>query len=214
MICTNSEMRKRARELLRGSLFGGEWLYAVLVVAIVGAVSYFTSIVSLLVIGILSVGSAAYFIAMVRGEARYDNIGIAVDGAQKDLRGACITGILVTIYTALWSMLLIVPGIVKGLSYSMAFYVRADNPQYTAKQAIEESKKLMEGHKRQLFCLWISFIGWLIVGALCLGVGALWATAYMQMSIAVFYQELVMEKEYKENEPEMYDEVAELDKSV
>ena len=214
MICNNVEMRKRARQILGGSVLRGEWLYAVLIAAIVGFVAYVTSMVSILIAGILGVGSAAYFLSMVRGEGRHDDLRIAVDGAQKNIGGACITGLLVAIYTMLWSMLFIIPGIVKGLSYSMAYYVRVDNPELSATEAINESKRLMEGHKWQLFCLGFSFVGWFILGTLCFGIGILWASAYMQAATAVFYQELLMEKEYKDNEPEAYDETAESDKSV
>ena len=126
MVCSNVEMRKRAREVLGSSVLRGEWLYATLVVGIVSAVSYLTSVVSLLIVGILGVAAATYFVGVVRGEARYDSINVAVDGAQKNIGGACITGVLVAIYTMLWSMLFIIPGIIKGLSYSMAYFVRVD----------------------------------------------------------------------------------------
>ncbi len=67
---------------------------------------------------------------------------------------------LMTVYTLLWSVLLIVPGIIKFISYSMAYYILLDHPEYTASEAIKKSQVLMKGHKLDLFLLSLSFIGW------------------------------------------------------
>ncbi len=214
MFSFNSAIRKRAREVLGNKIFDSGWLYGVVVVLIVGAIAYFASAIYLLLAGIVSVGVSAYFIARVRGEASHDQLNVATDGAQKNLGGACVTGILQSIFVALWTILFVIPGIVKSLSYSMAFYIRNDHPEYTATQAIDESRRLMNGHKWQLFTLYCSFIGWIIVGALCFGVGVVWVLAYMETARAVFYQELVMEEESRANEPEAYDEATDADKSV
>lgn len=76
--------------------------------------------------------------------------------------GFCLK-LLISIYTALWSLIFIIPGIVKSYSYAMASYILCENPDMTANEAITESKTIMEGHKWQLFCLDCSFIGWAIV---------------------------------------------------
>ena len=60
-----------------------------------------------------------------------------------------VMGVLITVYTALWTLLLIVPGIIKGYSYSMAYYVMAENPSISAGEAISRSMKLMNGHKME-----------------------------------------------------------------
>ena len=101
---------------------------------------------------------------------------------------------LVRFFTSLWSLLLIVPGIVKFYAYSMTPYILVDNPELSANEAINLSQKMMKGHKFDLFWLGLSFIGWFILGFLTLGVAYLWLVPYMYTSVAAFYQDL--KKEY------------------
>ena len=89
----------------------------------------------------------------------------------------------------LWFLLLIVPGIVAALSYSMTFYILADEPDINAKEALEKSKIMMDGHKMDLFLLGLSFIGWALLCILTLGIGLLWLIPYMNVSAAKFYQD-------------------------
>ena len=72
----------------------------------------------------------------------------------------------------------------------MAYYIMVDHPEYTWKQCLDESQKMMKGHKGQLFCLDLSFIGWYIVGMLCLGLGVLWVYPYHHVARTEFYHAL------------------------
>ena len=101
---------------------------------------------------------------------------------------------LVGLFTFLWSLLLIVPGIVKYYSYSMTPYILIDNPELSANQAINMSKKMMKGHKFDLFFLHLSFIGWIFLSIFTLGIGLLWLMPYMMTAQAAFYQDI--KKEY------------------
>ena len=78
--------------------------------------------------------------------------------------GFCMN-FLVGLYTVLWTLLFIIPGIIKGYSYAMTPYILAENPGMTASEAITESRRIMDGNKWRLFCLGISFIGWGILSA-------------------------------------------------
>lgn len=109
-------------------------------------------------------------------------------------------------YVFLWSLLLIIPGIIANFSYAMTGYILAEHPELTAGEAITRSKEMMRGRKFRLFCLHFSFIGWDILCALTLGIGYLWLTPYKQAAIAAFYRE-VSETE-KVVEGEWYDEQA------
>ena len=102
--------------------------------------------------------------------------------------------LLVYLYTLLWTLLFIVPGIIKGLAYSLTPFIVKDNPQLSPNEAINLSMKMMKGHKFDLFWLGLSFIGWYILGFLTLGVAYLWLVPYMYTSVAAFYQDL--KKEY------------------
>ncbi len=89
-----------------------------------------------------------------------------------------------------WTLLLIVPGIIAALRYSMASYIMAEYPGISAGEAIERSKAMMDGHKKELFLLELSFIGWILLSALTLGILSLWVTPYLQATTAVFYRKL------------------------
>lgn len=98
---------------------------------------------------------------------------------------------LKSIYVLLWSLLLIIPGIIAGYSYAMTSYILANNPELTASEAIVRSKEMMYGNRWRLFCMQISFIGWEILSAvLTVGIGSLWVRPYKQAATAAFYQEL------------------------
>ena len=90
-------------------------------------------------------------------------------------------------------MLLIVPGIIKGLSYSMTFYILRDRPELTPSQAIDESMRMMEGHKADLFILMLSFIGWAILATITV-IGLIWFIPYVYTASAAFYERLKADK--------------------
>lgn len=95
-----------------------------------------------------------------------------------------------SLYILLWTLLFIIPGIVKSLAYSMTPFIMADNPEMTAKEAIEASKALMDGHKGELFTLGLTFIGWDLLAGLTLGIGYLWLNPYKNAAYAAFYRDI------------------------
>ena len=98
-----------------------------------------------------------------------------------------------SIFTALWTLLFIIPGIIKAYAYSMSGFILTENPEMTAKEAMEVSQKMMQGNKWRLFCLEFSFIGWKLLGALSLGIGMLWVNPYYNAAVAAFYDEISRE---------------------
>ena len=98
-----------------------------------------------------------------------------------------------SIFTFLWTLLLIIPGIIKSYAYSMSGFILTENPEMTAKEAMQVSEKMMVGNKWRLFCLQISFIGWQLLCVLSLGIGFLWLTPYMNAATAAFYDEISRE---------------------
>ena len=101
--------------------------------------------------------------------------------------------LLVFVYTLLWTLLLVIPGIIKAYSYSMTFYILRENPEMTAGDAITASQKMMDGHKRDLFLLSLSFIGWAILASITFGIGYLWLIPYIYTAYAAFYETLKKE---------------------
>ena len=193
-----SEIRRRARETLGGNIFKSPWLYALLVgiiTAAIASVASFIPVGSILIAGPIAIGTGAYFLNRVRRRVEYDNLEILFDGVRNDLGDNIIIGILNGVFIALWSLLFVIPGIVKSYSYSMAYYINLDHPEYNPTEAITESRRLMDGNKMRLFCLHLSFIGWAIVCFFTLGIGMLWLIPYMNAANAEFYQDLVMARD-------------------
>lgn len=99
-------------------------------------------------------------------------------------------GLLVSIYTLLWTLLLIVPGIIKSYAYGMSYYILNDHPEMQVDDAINASIVMMKGYKMKLFLLDLSFIGWFFLGALSLGIGFLWIGPYYCVARVAFYENL------------------------
>lgn len=97
---------------------------------------------------------------------------------------------LVNLYVALWSLLFIIPGIIKALSYAMTPYIMSENPGMSASEAISRSMDMMDGYKADLFILHLTFIGWDILAALTFNIGHLWLNPYKNAADAAFYREL------------------------
>ena len=193
------QLKAQTRELLRSAqvrpkamaaLYLG--LIAVLNLAdtLAGSVSLsllgtFVTVLTMLLGTVLNVGFVLYCMAIRRGErAEFLTLfdGFSFVGKIIGL------SILQSVFIFLWSLLFVIPGIVKAYSYSMAYYIKLDHPDYGWNACITASRQLMNGHKWEKFVLDLSFLGWIIVGSLCLGVGTLWVTPYMEAANAQFYE--------------------------
>lgn len=97
------------------------------------------------------------------------------------------TMFLVELYTALWSLLFVIPGIIKHYEYFFVPYILSENPGMDTKRAFELSREMSNGNKWNMFVLDLSFIGWYLLGALCCGIGALFVEPYYQATMAELY---------------------------
>lgn len=97
-------------------------------------------------------------------------------------------GILVGAIGLLGFILLIVPGVIFAIAVSMSFYILKDNPELGVIDVIKRSIQMMKGHKMEYFCLGLSFIGWIILGILTLGIGFMWIYPYICTANAHFYE--------------------------
>lgn len=128
---------------------------------------------------------AVMFLGMVRGSK------MSVQGLFQHYNGRVfLTMLLKIVYMWLWSLLLVIPGIIKGYSYAMTEFIMNDNPGLEGNKAIEASMAMMRGHKMRLFLLDLSFIGWIILGLLTFGLGLILVQPYMTAARAAFYEEL------------------------
>jgi len=188
-IKTNSNLRLATRVQLKGK-WGTAILLCLIFSIICGFPSYiqhFGPILGILLSGPLSLGLATCFLRLVRNEPfMLENL---FDGF-KNFSSAIVAQLLVVIFVFLWSLLLIIPGIIASYRYAMVFYILCDNPEIGALESLNISKEMMIGFKWKLFCLHLSFLGWALLGILTLGVGYLWLTPYVYGATANFYENL------------------------
>ena len=106
----------------------------------------------------------------------------------KDFLRIMGTMLLTNVYQFLWTLLLIVPGVIKAISYSQTQFILKDCPELSFNEAIERSMDMMEGHKMQYFLLSLSFIGWILLAIISCGILSLWVNPYISATYAHFYE--------------------------
>ena len=192
MTTKNVELMKMARESLKdkwGIAIATFLIYALIIGIVQGsAETYpFINLILLLISGPLSLGITKFTINISRNqEARIEQLfeGFSNFGTST---GAYL---LTVLFTLLWTLLLIIPGIIAALSYSMTFYIIADDDSIGAMDAIDKSKKMMYGHKWKYFRLLLRIFGLSLLCILTLGIGFLWLLPYAQVSTAKFYEDI------------------------
>lgn len=150
-------------------------------------------LVSFIIGGVLQLGYAQFLLKQHDGkETEFNDLF-----SQFDRFGAGFAQLFLReLYTLLWGLLFIIPGIIKSLSYAMTPFIMADHPELTASQAIEASKEMMEGHKMDLFILELTFFGWDLLCALTLNLGYIALNPYENAAYAAFYRQLLSENRY------------------
>lgn len=145
------------------------------------------SLVSLIIGGPIYYGVAQYFLKLARREpAEFSDMFTGFSLFKTNF----IMHLLMWIFTILWSLLLIVPGIIAAIKYTMAYYIVNDNPGIGAMEAINMSKEMMDGHKMRFFEMWLGFLGWFILGMVTFGLGMIYAIPYYRAAKANFYLDL------------------------
>ena len=170
----------------------GKWGSSAVLVLVSGVLGLVLSSVGYGIPAILllpmSWGVAVAFLEVSRGNK--PDLGWLTRGYSR-FSEVFLTMLLREIYVGLWTLLLIVPGIVKSYSYAMTPYILQDDPDCKYDDAICRSMSMMQGHKMDLFLLDLSFLGWAILCLLTLGIGFLFLSPYWQTTRAKFYEELV-----------------------
>ena len=180
------DIEERATELF-GTLPRMIRIYLVISASAAGAVN----LVALILGGVVQIGYAQYLLKQQDREvnsvkdlfSQFDRFGQGF--LQAFLRG---------LYTFLWSLLFVIPGIVKSFGYAMTPFLMAEDPNLTAKEAIKLSQEKMMGHKGELFCLDLSFIGWDLLAALTGGIGHIFLNPYVNAAYAAFYRDKISPK--------------------
>ena len=223
-MATRQEIKERSKDQLGRKLFGNRWIMMLLALLIydllLGLVSgtmpfnpqdgwaisagktivnIGASILFFVLTGPLTYGITRVMTKAARNDEQAD-LNELFTGFTECASDAIILGLLRSIFIFLWTLLLIVPGIIKAYAYSMSSYIQQDDKNKDWKYCLNKSQEIMKGHKWDLFVLDLSFIGWYIVGLLCFGIGVLWVEPYHQMARTNFYLELVKDSEPQEEE--------------
>ncbi|MGX8774530.1 MAG: DUF975 family protein [Bacillota bacterium] len=152
-------------------------------------------VIKILVMNPLQVGCYGFF----RDNATGINSELGVIGSGFSNYGHNVaTMLLKDIFLMLWTLLFIVPGIIKAYSYRMVPFILRDHPEMTASEVITESRRLMDGQKWNVFVFDLSYIGWWLLSILTLGIlNIFWTNPYLQNANAAIYLKLIGEEEYK-----------------
>lgn len=186
MNTANTILLQRSREALRGK-WGtsiATFLIYMLIGASVGSIGKYGSLLSLIIAGPLAIGAANFSLALSSGGN--PSVELLFKGFNQ-FSTALQTYLLMILIIALWSVLLIIPGIIAALSYSLTFYILSDEPTLAATEALAKSKKLMNGYKMKLFQLCLRFFLLALLCILTLGIGFLWLVPYVHTTMAMFY---------------------------
>lgn len=206
--------RKAIKANARQFIANGQWVYLFLAGVVMEAVNYINvgtstyvqlrntfnaiyqtqfinvswNMLSLIILLMLplEVSIAGYYLSSLRGEQ--PGFGIVYEEAAAHYGRYFCTMLLRRIYTVLWTMLFLIPGIVKSLSYSMTAFIQHDNPSLTATQAISLSRRITKGYKGDLFVMELSFLGWYLLGAVTFGIAYLYVHPYLYTTQAMYYE--------------------------
>ena len=181
------ELKERSKKI-----YNQDYWQFILVYVIFTSITYIalsSYIIPLLLIGgPLTFGFITYNINNVRGtKCSLSNL---TEGISR-FSDLFLVYLLKTGLVLLWSLLFIVPGVIKWISYSQTFFIMHDNTNLTPKEALDFSEKMMVGHKKEFFLLNLSFIGWHLLGILTLGIlEVFYVGPYYKTTMSLYYEEL------------------------
>lgn len=186
------EMKLQAKEQIRGKI--GKLFCVSLIVTCIsvlanlvgGFIPFFPLVIDIVITPGLSLGIIMIYLTVCEGK---DFSVMDVFKGYDNFWGAFKVSFLVGLFTFLWSLLFIIPGIIKSYSYSMAMYIMAEEG-CGAREAIKKSEQIMDGNKMELFLLELSFIGWVLLGIITFGIAYIYVTPYMNAARVNFYNSI------------------------
>ena len=172
-------------DIYSGNLFNAEMITGLLA-GIATVVILIVLVAKVFVGNLLKMGGYRFFIL---NQTAQPGIGTLLDGFRSGhYVNIVLTMFLRDLFTALWSLLLVVPGIVKHYEYLMVPYIIAENPAMDYKEAFQISKQMLDGEKMEAFIMDLSFLGWYLLSAVTCGLLAIfYVNPYVQASFAEMY---------------------------
>ncbi len=188
------ELKTMAKQQIKGNI-GMLFVVTLIVAAISGVAGYLLALVpivgpiasAIIVTPAFALSIFRVYLNITKGQK--PSASDAFSGFD-DFWAAFKVNFLVSLFTFLWSLLFVIPGIVKSYSYIMSMYILAENKGKPALECIDESKKMTNGHKMELFVLDLSFIGWGLLCVITFGIALIWVLPYMNATYANAYNSL------------------------
>lgn len=184
------EAKRRALNTLRNR-WGEAIVVSLLYSIILAALSSVIGVGGLLFSSILLIGY--YTIQIEAMNNKKFNVEKIVSGLNGNtLSTRIVLSVIKNLYIFLWSLLFIIPGIVKHYGYMLTEFVAMENPEMSASDCLRKSQELMDGHKKELFVLDLSFIGWHLLCILSCGIGYLFLNPYIIQTRIQYIDEHIM----------------------
>lgn len=178
-------------EFMNGSISYGEFIEAFNGLSVQSPVSFIFDIFTNIISGILSVACISVYLKMSRSP---EKVGFSsfIQGFNLWFK-AILATLWNFLWTFLWSLLFIIPGFVKSIAYSQMYYLIVEYPELSVTKAMKISMLITKGHKADLFVMYLSFLGWLILAAIPAGLGMIVLSPYMDMTFVNAYHALLKE---------------------
>ncbi len=189
MMKENTVLMRETREVLSGrwGLAVGVFLVYMIIIAGLNGSDKSGSFLWFILAGPFSLGAAMFSLALARRDEA--SIGQLFKGFQY-FGTAFLANIVLTVIIVIGFILLIVPGVILALSYSLTFFILADHPETRPMNALRSSRVMMNGYKMKLFYLWLRFFGLAVLCVLTAGIGFLWLVPFVHICMARFYEEV------------------------
>ncbi len=180
-----SALKEKAKRQIKGNI--GTYFLCMLIVALISSATAPILGAGLILAPVFSFSMTIIALHIAREEKFESRDAFA--GFNKFGRVLWLS-IITNFFVIMWSLLLFIPGIIKAYAYSMAPYILADHPEMTAREALNESKRITDGYKGDLFLLQLSFLGWHMLAVLTGGLLYIWLAPYLNTAHSNYYLEL------------------------
>ena len=179
------ELKSEAKQIVQPKLFE-----AIIAVFILGAILIpsFPTGIGLVLGGPLGIG-LIYYLKQLKNKEQ-TNFNVFLDGFKEPLTSSIVAYILRVIFIFLWSLLFIIPGIIKYYSYSMTLFIISEQPKVDGIEAIRQSQVMMNGNKLKLFSLHLSYIGWFLLGIITFGIAIIYIMPFIKAAELAFYEDV------------------------
>lgn len=189
-----ASMKEHAKEQIKGKIFTLLAIYIIIfavnmvISTVLGPIS---GIASFLIAGAIAFAEALIYLGITK-KSRMPKIEDLLAGFKGDnFIRTLVAYIRYEVFVFLWSLLFVIPGIIKSIAYSQMFYFLVEDDKLEAGAAQRKSMEIMEGHKCEYFVLQLSFIPWHLLGIVTLGIAYIWVIPYIQTTMAEYHVRLV-----------------------